>query len=209
MREMRAVSKTNTKLNWWLTPRWRENWSQDGGAEHNWKQTLPQKTQRGNWEFPLQDQDQEMHKSLDPTQSEHCQLPQIDSRDSPTMSLEWSEMEFGLLKNPPPPPPPPPMDSTSSSSSAPEALWYELCEMLSQSSCNTTTYRYCSADKMPKCFYQCCGSICFGPPGSGSASQNFNHQAKIVRKTLITAVLWLLFDFIYLKNDVSRCIFTK
>ncbi len=48
----------------------------------------------------------------------------------------------------------------------------------------------------------------FGPPGFGfgSASQRygsgpFYHQAKIVRKTLIPTVLWLLFDFLSLKND--------
>jgi hypothetical protein len=48
----------------------------------------------------------------------------------------------------------------------------------------------------------------FGPPGSGSSSQrngsgSFYHQAKIIRKTLISAVLWLLFDFFSLKNDVN------
>jgi hypothetical protein len=36
----------------------------------------------------------------------------------------------------------------------------------------------------------------FGPPGS------FHHQAKIVRKTLIPAILWLLYDFLSLKSDV-------
>jgi hypothetical protein len=41
----------------------------------------------------------------------------------------------------------------------------------------------------------------FGPPGSGSAGQksgsgSFHHQAKIVRKNLIPAVLWLLYDFL-------------
>ncbi len=39
----------------------------------------------------------------------------------------------------------------------------------------------------------------FGPPGSGS----FYHQAKIVRKTLIVPVLWLLLDFLSFKNDVN------
>jgi hypothetical protein len=46
----------------------------------------------------------------------------------------------------------------------------------------------------------------FGPPGSGSARQrygsgsgSFYHQAKIVRKTLIPTVFWLLFDFLSLK----------
>jgi hypothetical protein len=43
----------------------------------------------------------------------------------------------------------------------------------------------------------------FGPPGSGSGSisqrhgsgsGSFYHHAKIVRKTLIPTVLWLLFD---------------
>ncbi len=50
----------------------------------------------------------------------------------------------------------------------------------------------------------------FGPPGSesGSISQrhgsgSFYHQAKIVRKTLIPTVLLLLFDFLFLKNDVN------
>jgi hypothetical protein len=35
--------------------------------------------------------------------------------------------------------------------------------------------------------------------GSGSGSGSFYHQAKIVRKTLIPAALWLLFDFLSLK----------
>ncbi len=39
----------------------------------------------------------------------------------------------------------------------------------------------------------------FGPPRSGS----FYHQAIIVRKTLIPSVLWLLLDFLSLKNDVN------
>ncbi len=50
----------------------------------------------------------------------------------------------------------------------------------------------------------------FGPPGSGSISQrcgsgsgSFYYRAKIERKTLIPTALWLLFDFIYLKDDVS------
>ncbi len=50
----------------------------------------------------------------------------------------------------------------------------------------------------------------FGPPGSGSIIQrygsgsgsgSFYHQAKIVRKPLISTVLWLLHDFLSLKND--------
>jgi hypothetical protein len=50
----------------------------------------------------------------------------------------------------------------------------------------------------------------FGPPGFGSISArcwsgsgSFYHQAKIVRKTLITTVLWLLYDFLSLKNGVD------
>ncbi len=48
----------------------------------------------------------------------------------------------------------------------------------------------------------------FRPPGSGSMSQmygsvSFYHQTKIVRKTLIPTVLWLLLDFLSLKNDVN------
>jgi hypothetical protein len=50
----------------------------------------------------------------------------------------------------------------------------------------------------------------FGPPGSwsisqryGSGSGSFYHWAKIIRKTLISTVLWLLFDFLSLKNYVN------
>ncbi len=56
----------------------------------------------------------------------------------------------------------------------------------------------------------------FRPPGSispgsgygsgsesGSGSGSLYHQAKIVRKTLIYTVLWLLYDFLSLKNDVN------
>ena len=56
----------------------------------------------------------------------------------------------------------------------------------------------------------------FGPPGSasrstsqrhgsgfGSSSGSFYHQAKIVRKTLIPTVLWLLYDFLPLENDLN------
>ncbi len=48
----------------------------------------------------------------------------------------------------------------------------------------------------------------FGPPGSGSGSVSqrsgsFYHAAKIVSKTLIPSVLWLLFDFLSLKNYVN------
>ncbi len=56
---------------------------------------------------------------------------------------------------------------------------------------------------------QCCGSgagSVFGPSGSISAtyeSGSFYHQAKIARKTLIPIVLWLLYDFLSLENDVN------
>ncbi len=54
----------------------------------------------------------------------------------------------------------------------------------------------------------------YGPPGSwsesisqgygsGSGSGSFHQQAKMVRKTLIPTVLWLLLDFLSLKNDVN------
>jgi hypothetical protein len=50
----------------------------------------------------------------------------------------------------------------------------------------------------------------FGPSGSGSGSisqrsgpGSFYHNGKIVRKTLISTVLLLLFDFLSLKNDVN------
>ncbi len=52
----------------------------------------------------------------------------------------------------------------------------------------------------------------FGPleSGSGSISQryrswsgSFYHQAKILRKTLIPTVLWLLLDFLSMKNGVN------
>ncbi len=49
----------------------------------------------------------------------------------------------------------------------------------------------------------------FGPPGSvsgsvshnygsgyGSSSRSFNHQVKIKRKTLISSILWLFYDFL-------------
>jgi hypothetical protein len=39
--------------------------------------------------------------------------------------------------------------------------------------------------------------------GYGSGSGSFHHQAKIVRKTLISNVLRLLYDFLPLKNDVN------
>jgi len=56
----------------------------------------------------------------------------------------------------------------------------------------------------------------FGPSGSwsGSVSQRygsrfrsgsepFYHHAKIVKKTSIPTVLWLLYNFLFLKNDVN------
>ncbi len=50
----------------------------------------------------------------------------------------------------------------------------------------------------------------FGPPGSGSVSKRYGsgsgsgyHQAKILRKTLIRTVLWFLYGFLSLKNDVN------
>ncbi len=58
----------------------------------------------------------------------------------------------------------------------------------------------------PKCgrlFQQCCGSgsVLFGSPGS------FYHQTKIIRKTLISTILWLFYDFLSLKNDVNAPVF--
>jgi hypothetical protein len=62
----------------------------------------------------------------------------------------------------------------------------------------------CDADPDPSDPYV------FGPPGSVSGSISQSHgsgsfylQAKIVRKTLILPVLLLLFDFLFLKNDVN------
>jgi hypothetical protein len=58
----------------------------------------------------------------------------------------------------------------------------------------------------------------FGPPRSasgsinqryGSGSGSFYHQAKIVRKALMPTVLWLLYDFLSLKNDVRVNITSK
>jgi hypothetical protein len=42
--------------------------------------------------------------------------------------------------------------------------------------------------------------IVFGPPRSGS----FHHQAKIIRKNLISTLLWLLYDFLSLKYVPSK-----
>ncbi len=39
--------------------------------------------------------------------------------------------------------------------------------------------------------------------GQRYGSVSFYHQAKIVRKTSFPTALWLLFDFLYLKNDVN------
>ncbi len=46
------------------------------------------------------------------------------------------------------------------------------------------------------------------PPGSGSVSQrygsgSFHNEAKILRKTWISTALWLLTDFLAMKNDVN------
>ncbi len=55
-------------------------------------------------------------------------------------------------------------------------------------------------------------SVYFGPPGSASEAVIistiririlFHKQAKKLRKTLISTVLWLLYDFLSLKNDVN------
>jgi hypothetical protein len=46
----------------------------------------------------------------------------------------------------------------------------------------------------------------FGPPGSGSICQRSGsvyHQAKIVRKTPIPNVLWLLWDILSMKDDLN------
>ncbi len=55
----------------------------------------------------------------------------------------------------------------------------------------------------------------FGPPGSGSirtrygsGSGSFHHQTKIVRKTLISTVWWLFYDFLSLKK-LCKCSFKK
>ncbi len=81
--------------------------------------------------------------------------------------------------------------------------------------------RYCiyitckCLDALRKSFQRCCRSrsYVFGPPGSGSVSQSygpgsgsFYHKAEksTLRKTLIPTVLWLLYDFLSLRNDVSE-----
>ncbi len=63
------------------------------------------------------------------------------------------------------------------------------------------------------------GSVCFwaswihnSPSRSvshkyGSSSGSFHHQAKIARKTFISTLLWLLYDFLSLKNDASGPVF--
>jgi|688.fasta_scaffold1356133_1 hypothetical protein len=62
-----------------------------------------------------------------------------------------------------------------------------------------TVIRQCSRE------VQCCAV----PPGSGSVSQRCRSgsasiiKQKKVRKTLISAVLWHLYDFLSLKNDVN------
>ncbi len=53
----------------------------------------------------------------------------------------------------------------------------------------------------------------FGPPGSasgsvsrkcGSGSEYLHHQAKLVRKTLISTVLWLIYEFLLLLRSRIR-----
>jgi hypothetical protein len=51
------------------------------------------------------------------------------------------------------------------------------------------------------------GSLCFRASRIRSGSGSFHHQANIVRKTLILTVLWLLFDFLSSKNDVTVPVF--
>ncbi len=89
-------------------------------------------------------------------------------------------------------------------------LWWLFSDFLS-SIWLTVPYAHCS-----HCRKHCCGSesgsvgsVCFGPPGSGSINQrhgsgfgSFYHQTKIVRKSLIPTVLLLLFYFLSLKNDL-------
>ncbi len=87
-------------------------------------------------------------------------------------------------------------------------------------SCCTRIQRWCTSQgnsrDVLKTWNQCSGSgsTFFGPPGSGTTSRrygswsgsgsgSFYHQAKIVRKTRILTVLWLLLDFLSLKNDVN------
>ena len=50
--------------------------------------------------------------------------------------------------------------------------------------------------------HQCCGAGSISQR-NGSGSGSFYHQAKIVGKTLIPIVWWLLFDFLSLKNNVN------
>ncbi len=57
---------------------------------------------------------------------------------------------------------------------------------------------------------QCCWSLCFWTSRirihhylDGSGSGSFHHQGKIVRKTLIFTVVWLLYDLFSLKNDLN------
>jgi hypothetical protein len=45
--------------------------------------------------------------------------------------------------------------------------------------------------------------LVIGGSGSGSEFGSLYHQEKIVRETLIPTVLWILFDFLSLKNDVN------
>ncbi len=65
-------------------------------------------------------------------------------------------------------------------------------------------------NKVPCCWSGSVGFICFWASriririhGSESGSGSFYHSSKIVRQTLIPTVLWLLYDFLYLKNDIN------
>ncbi len=75
---------------------------------------------------------------------------------------------------------------------------YILCASLSQNlKCRYFTFSH--SVPVPKVF---------GPHGSvnqryGSGSESFHHQAKIVRKIFIFNVLWIIYDFLSLKNDVN------
>ncbi len=51
----------------------------------------------------------------------------------------------------------------------------------------------------------------FGPPGSGFVSQRYGRlrilpsssKVKLIRKTMVPSVLYLLYDFLSSKNDVN------
>ncbi len=74
----------------------------------------------------------------------------------------------------------------------------------------------CCTTNSERSYFDTVLRILFGPSGSasgsvshkyGSGSGSYHHQAKIVRKTLISTVLWLLYDFLSLKNDVNVPVF--